>query len=69
MPDMNVEAMLEEIAQQYPQIEAKAMDLKDDIMDLMGDEELEEAPMEEELSADDVELDLDEDEEELELEL
>jgi hypothetical protein len=69
MADMNVQAMLEEIATQYPEIEDKAMDLKDDIMGLMGDEELEEAPMEEELSADDVELDLEEDEEELDLEL
>lgn len=68
MPDMNVEAMLQEIAQQYPEIEEKAMDLKDDIMGLMGDEELEEAPLEEG-PADDLELDLDEDEEELELEL
>ena len=57
---LDYEAMLEELADVYPQLKSKAMELKDDVMDLMPEDE--EPVME-------PELDLEEGEEELELEL
>ena len=56
---MNFERMLEELADTYPSVSDQALQLKDEVMDLMP----EEAPMPE------PELSLEEGEDELELEL
>ena len=58
--EMDYGQMLEELAEVYPQLESKVMELKEDIMELMPEEE---APIEEPM------LELDEEEEEIELEL
>lgn len=74
MPDspeamMDFERMLEELASTYPAVGDMAMQLKDEVMDLMPDEEMPEMELGLEEGAD-LELDLDdEDEPELELEL
>lgn len=64
---MDYSMMLEELADQYPELKKKAMELKDDVMELMPEMDMEEemqAPIEV------PELDLeDEEEDEIELEL
>lgn len=61
MPDMDFARMLEDLAEEYPEMKDKALDLKDDLSEIM--------PMEEELPLPEPELSLEEDEDELELEL
>ena len=58
---INFEQMLEELATTYPSIKEQALELKDEIIDLMP----EEAPMEEP----ELDLEMDEDEDEITLEL
>ncbi len=60
---MNYESMLEELANEYPELQDKALELKDDILEMMPEEDME--PVEEP----DLELDLPEEDEEISLEL
>lgn len=67
---MDFEEMLEGLSEEYPQMAEKALDLKDDLMELMGEEmELPEEEEELELNLDEEPEPLEEDELELDLEL